>query len=142
MPVSWLLRTEHSLLAIGAVNAQLSPIYWQDMQSMIYPLWIDSKKRVNAKHKGDQLFLRLRLLATLGLTRFSFDSISLGTALSLLRALALLRFIPRAVDVNRHIGLRIPKMIFSPFQCLGGRHCGIARFVGKDIAFLNLFINA
>ena len=69
MPVSWLLRTEHSLLAIGAVNAQLSPIYWQDMQSMIYPLWIDSKKRLNAKHKSDQLFLRLRLLATTGSDR-------------------------------------------------------------------------
>ena len=81
-------------------------------------------------------------LQRLGLTGFSVDLISLGTALSLLRALALLRFISRAVDVNRHIGLRVPKMIFSPFQCLGGRHRGIARFVGKDIAFLNLFINA
>ena len=44
MPVSWLLRTEHSLLAIGAVNAQFFPIYWQDMRSMIYPLLIDILK--------------------------------------------------------------------------------------------------
>lgn len=49
MPVSWLLRTEHSLLAIGAVNAQFFPIYWQDMRSMIYPLLIDSKKRQYAE---------------------------------------------------------------------------------------------
>ena len=36
---------------------------------MIYPLWIDSKKRLNAKDKSDQLFLRLRLLATTGSDR-------------------------------------------------------------------------